>query len=371
MKSRVLAALAVVSLIASAQQWQIALPGYRYDFPRDYFNHPEYRTEWWYYTGNLRAANGHRYGFELTFFRQAVPLAVPAAVPENATWRPDQLYLAHLAMSDIDGQTFYYTERLNRAGPGLAGISLQQQRYWNGNWQVRWSSLETGDQQLQAVCDRFTLTLNLKPEKPIVIHGQNGVSRRGPASGQASHYISFTRIAAQGRLDRSGESIALAGFAWMDHEFFTERDNNDAMLWDWFAIQLDDNEELMLYRLRDRSGRETPYSSATYVDAAGKARFLNSTQFSVTPGERWQSPHSGARYPTRWSVTIPELGLHLSEQTPLKDQELFTKDGVSPTYWEGAVSYQGQIHKKNVTGVGYLEMTGYARGGRNLLCAGL
>src|SRR6185437_7195826 len=153
MKSRVLAAFAIVALIASAQQWQAALPGYRYRFPRDYFNHPEYRTEWWYYTGNLRAANGHRYGFELTFFRQAVRLPASTAVPENAIWRPHQLYLAHLALSDIDGQTFYYTQRLNRAGSGLAGVSLRQQRYWNGNWQVHWNSLDTGEQQLQAVCD--------------------------------------------------------------------------------------------------------------------------------------------------------------------------------------------------------------------------
>ncbi len=358
MKRKTLVVLAV-AMIAAAQQWQPALPGYSYEFPRDYFNHPEYQTEWWYYTGNLRAADGHRFGFELTFFRQAVHLPPAAAAAEDVVWRPDELYLAHLALSDIDGGNFYHVERLNRAGPGLAGISLEQRRYWNGNWQVQWNSLASGDQKLQAVCDRFKLVLNLKPEKPPVIHGRNGISRKGAAPGEASHYISFTRIAAEGHLDRNGKSAAVTGLAWMDHEFFTESAAGKVAGWDWFAIQLDNREELMLYRLRNDTGAETPYSSGTYVDAQGKARFLEAGQFSLTPGETWHSPRSGARYPVAWTISVPSLGLQLSERTALKDQELFTERSISPTYWEGAVTYQGQIHDQKVNGVGYLEMTGY------------
>ncbi len=360
MKSRVLAALAALALIASAQRWRAALPGYRYEFPRDYFNHPEFQTEWWYYTGNLHAPDGHRYGFELTFFRQAVHSPAQEAA-EDVTWRPNELYLAHLALSDVDGGTFYHTERLNRAGPGLAGISLKQQRYWNGNWQVRWNSLASGDQKLQAVCDQFTLVLNLKPEKRAVIHGNNGVSQKGPAPGQASHYISFTRIAADGRLDRNGNSVAVTGIAWMDHEFFTEPAPSDVAGWDWFAIQLDNDEELMLYRLRDESGAETPYSSGTYVDAQGEAQFLGAAEFSLVPGETWRSASSGSRYPIAWSISVPPLKLQLSERTALKDQELFTKGSVSPGYWEGAVSYGGEMRGHRVKGVGYLEMTGYGK----------
>jgi predicted secreted hydrolase len=364
MRNRLLAVLAISAAITTAQNWHIALPGYGYKFPSDYFDHPKYETEWWYYTGNLHARDGHRYGFELTFFRRAVPLPPQKAESGDAIWRPDQLYLAHLALSDIDGGTFYHTERLNRAGPGLAGVSLDQQRYWNGNWQVHWNSLTTGDQELQAVCDRFTLALDLKPQKPVVIHGQAGVIRKGPEPDQSSHYISFTRIIAQGRLENSGRSTPLDGLAWMDHEFFTEPPGSDVTRWDWFSIQLNNGEELMLYRLRDRAGNETPYSSGTYVDAQGKARFLDATQFSLKPGETWRSPDSGATYPIVWTIDVPSLHLQLSERTDLKNQELFTKGSISPVYWEGAVSYSGQLRGQAVKGVGYLEMTGYSRDGR-------
>jgi len=369
MNSSFIACLAAIAvpLSALAPPWQLALPGYRYEFPRDHFSHPEYRTEWWYYTGNLRAANGHRFGFELTFFRQAVPVLGPAlnrareqAAASDDTWRPDQIYLAHLALSDIDGGRFYHAERLNRAGPGLAGASLDQQRYWNGNWQVRWVSLSTGEQNLQAVCDRFTLQLDLRPEKPFVINGRNGVSQKGSAHGEASHYISFTRLRAAGKLTLKNSSLSVQGLAWMDHEFFTEVPDNTLAGWDWFAIQLNDNEELMLYRLRTKSGVPDQYSSGSYVDARGEAHSLDAAQFSLSPGGYWQSPASRAKYPLSWNISVPSLGLELSEQTALKDQELFSPNGVSPTYWEGAVKYEGHIHAQPVQGVGYLEMTGYA-----------
>ncbi len=351
----------VLALLASAAQWQVALPGYHYEFPRDHFSHPDYQSEWWYYTGNLRAADGHRFGFELTFFRQALQLTKEEAASSDDTWRPDQIYIAHLALSDIDGQKFYHTERLNRAGPGLAGAGIAQQRYWNGNWQVRWVSLVSGEQELQAVTDRFTLKLDLKPEKPFVINGQNGISQKGPKPGEASHYISFTRLRAAGELKQNETAASVNGLAWMDHEFFTEQLDNTLVGWDWFAIQLNNNEELMLYRLRSKSGQPDPYSSGTYVDAQGSAHFLNATQFSLTPSEPWESRASGAQYPLAWKIAIPSLDLELSQQSALKDQELFSKNSVSPAYWEGAVTYSGRIHGQPVQGVGYLEMTGYAK----------
>lgn len=361
MKGRLIVALLIGAVITPAQTWQMALPGYQYEFPRDYFDHPKYATEWWYYTGNLHAADGHRYGFELTFFRQAVRLPPQTSESENVVWRPDQLYLAHLALSDIDGGSFYHTERLNRPGPGLAGVRLDQQRYWNGNWQVHWNSLTTGNQHLQAVCDRFTLSLDLQPQKSAVVNGQAGISRKGPATGQASHYISFTRIAAQGHLEKSGSPVSVSGQVWMDHEFFTEPSGGGIAGWDWFSIQLNNDEELMLYRLRDTAGNETPYSSGTYVDRQGKATFLDPSQFSLIPGETWRSSDSGALYPIAWTIAVPSLDLKLSEHADLKNQELFTKASLSPTYWEGAVSYEGHLHSEPVKGVGYLEMTGYGK----------
>ena len=360
MKSSVALFVVAGALLAGAQDWQLALPGYRYQFPRDYFNHPKYQTEWWYYTGNLKTAGGHRYGFELTFFRQGVRLSQQASQSEDEVWRPDQIYLAHLALSDLDRGEFFHTERLNRAGPGLAGASLEQRRYWNGNWQVLWTDPSRGEQRLQAVCDRFKLTLTLTPEKPVVINGSDGISRKGPARGQASHYLSFTRLEARGDLHQNAADVAVSGLVWMDHEFFTESGETDLTGWDWFAIQLDDDEELMLYRLRLKAGGSSPYSSGTYVDSQGIAHFLDASEFALAPGEHWQSTASGASYPVAWTISVPRLGLQLAERTDLKDQELFEKNGPTPTYWEGAVSYQGQTQGKPVNGVGYLEMTGYA-----------
>src|SRR6266446_822953 len=117
-----------------AAQYRTALPGYRFEFPRDFFNHPDFQTEWWYYTGNLKSADGHRFGFELTFFRQAF-IRDPA---ETAAWDLRDLYLAHLALSDLDGHRFYHAERINRTGPGIAGVSATSGRIWNGNWQIQW-----------------------------------------------------------------------------------------------------------------------------------------------------------------------------------------------------------------------------------------
>jgi len=327
------------------------LPGYHYQFPADHFNHPDFHTEWWYYTGNLHDAAGHRYGFELTFFRQAIQLPLTGLDSSDPTWRPDQIYLAHLALTDIDGREFFHTERLNRAGPGIAGADIAARRYWNGNWRVYWKDLATGTQQLQAVCDRFTLTLNLEPLKQAVVHGKNGVSQRGPDASETSHYISFTRLSAQGQLN----NLPLTGLAWMDHEFFTPQPNSALAGWDWFAVQLENNEELMLYRLRTKSGEISRYSSGTYVDSSGASHNLASDQIMLKAGRLWH------KYPLEWQITIPSLGLQLTEQTELDNQELATPSSPSPPYWEGAVTYRGSIHQKPTQGVGYLEMTGYSQ----------
>jgi predicted secreted hydrolase len=406
MRSRWIPALFAFVATLSAQQWQIASPAYRYEFPRDYFSHPAYQTEWWYYTGNLRALDGHRFGFELTFFRVGMHLPARAAAEADTTWRPDQIYLAHFAVSDIDGGKFYHTERLNRGGPGLAGASVltdtrktgaetldnraqRQQRavrdaareepttsiavsqrasapfalsdrsYWNGNWHVHWTSLDQSIQQLEAVSGQFTLRLTLHPAKPLVVHGRNGISQKGPDPSEASHYLSFTRLLATGSLESSTSRFQLNGLAWMDHEFFSEKRNGELAGWDWFAIQLDNGEEVMLYRLRLKSGAVSPYSSGTFIDAQGHGHFLKRADFSLAPGGEWKSPQSETRYPLAWHITIPCLGLQLDERTQLKNQELFSKDALTPTYWEGAVTYDGEMHGRQAHGVGYLEMTGY------------
>ncbi len=342
-----------------AQHWQIAQPGYRFEFPRDYFSHPEYQTEWWYYTGNVHAPNGHKFGFELTFFRVGLHLPEPTKTEGEKTWRPDEVYLAHFAISDPDAGKFYEVERINRAGPGLAGASLADMQIWNGNWKVRWDSTNGAEQHLQAVSDQFSLDLILKPSKPLVIHGQNGIMKKGPQIGEASHYLSFTRLLASGLLGDAHSQYKLDGIAWMDHEFFSAPPDNAIVGWDWFSIQLNDGEELMLYRLRQKSGEISKYSSGTYIDSRGTAHFLNNSEFSLVPGGNWKNPQSGTQYPLEWKISVPSLHLNLTETTRLKNQELLSRTTLTPAYWEGAVQYEGQLGNGPIRGLGYLEMTGY------------
>ncbi len=341
--------------VCAAAQYKQALPGYSYEFPRDYFSHTDYRTEWWYYTGNLKSADGHRFGFELTFFRQGVsrqPL-------RNVNWGVQDLYLAHFALSDLGAQGFHYTERVNRAGPGIAGISQQAGRVWNGNWQAQWID---DTQQLHAIADGFSIRLTLRSDKPPVIHGQHGVSQKGAGAGHASHYISLTRLITAGTIDVKGKSYEVQGASWMDHEFSTDSLAPDEVGWDWLSIQLNDNTELMLYRLRHKDGTADPYSSGTYIDAEGRATFLGAHDFTMQAlGEIWRSPNSGARYPMAWRVTIPSLALNLEIRTPMQAQELAGKTRLSPSYWEGAIDISGKRASWPISGAGYLEMTGYDR----------
>jgi predicted secreted hydrolase len=343
---RKLLSLIAISAATAGPVFRVALPGYQYQFPRDQFNHPDFRTEWWYYTGNVHAANGHRYGFELVFFRQGERRG-PSDNP--SPWRIDDLYLAHMALTDIDGKRFRYYTRLNRAGPGIAGISLQESRIWNGNWASQWD-LQSGTQTLTAIAGDIRFRLRLTPRKPPVINGKNGVSQKAEGAGDASYYVSFPILSVDGTLNGS----TVSGSAWMDHEWFSSQLDANQVGWNWFSIQLDNDTELMLYQLRRTDGSIDPYSAGTYIDRAGRAAHLERADIDLQPLEIWRSPKTGGRYPVRWRITVPSLHLTLECRTAVPDQELVAENNEGTTYWEGAVSYSG-----TTSGVGYLEMTGY------------
>ena len=336
--------------------WQRAVPGYRFEFPQDHFSHPAFQTEWWYYTGNVETAEGRRFGFELTFFRQGVPEQPTGDSP----WDIDHLYLAHLALSDLEGNRFFKTERLNRAGPGLAGVAAEQGRIWNGNWEVRWlePSEPLGRQRLRAIAEEFELEFELTPAKPPVIHGRDGVSQKGEGLGKASHYVSFTRLLVEGKIGLGGERHNVAGVAWMDHEFSTGSLGRGQVGWDWMSIQLEDNSELMLYRIRREDGSTDPHSSGTYVDAEGRAERLEWTDIQMAGGRTWRSAATSGVYPVAWRVAVPSLDIELECRTSLDTQEVVAERG-GPSYWEGAVQFEGRRGGKTIRGVGYLEMTGY------------
>jgi len=333
---------------ADVDPYRQAAPGYRYSFPRDHFEHPDFRTEWWYYTGNLRDSAGRRFGFELVFFRQGER---PGPAGNQSSWRIDDLYLAHLAITDISGKRFYNYRRLNRAGPGIAGASFAQKRVWNGNWSVEWR----GDRQLiQGTAEDVHFQFDLNPLKPLVIHGVGGISQKGAEAGSASHYISFPRLVVTGDLFIQGSRRQVTGAAWMDHEWFTHQLGKDQIGWDWFSIQLDNQTELMLFQLRKKDGSIDPHSAGTYIDREGRPRHLTHSEFSLTPAGLWRSPRTNASYPVRWRVQVPSLGIALEAAAALDAQELPPDGQAGPAYWEGAVTYSGSAN-----GAGYLEMTGY------------
>jgi predicted secreted hydrolase len=328
--------LVVLSLPAADFQYREALPGYRYQFPRDHFEHEAFHTEWWYYTGNVNGSRGERFGFELVFFRQGSR----HATDNKSAWTVQDIYLAHAALTDVKGKKFWYDERINRAGPGVAGASFDEGRIWNGNWQSKFN----GEMQtLDAVTDHFRFHLQLSPGKPFVIQGENGVSQKAEGKGRASHYVSFPLLAVSGNIN----GVTVTGRAWMDHEWFSEQLAPGQVGWDWFSVQLDNRTELMLFELRRKDGSIDPYSSGTFVDAIGAAKHLRKEDFSLEPISHWN------KYPIEWRIRVPSLGIDVICKAVIPNQELRTKQGIT-SYWEGAVDYKG-TH----SGVGYLEMTGY------------
>jgi len=346
--------MAVLPGVASAQaSWKPADPSYRISLPRDHAAHPEHKIEWWYYTGNLATREGRRLGFQLTFFR----FGVDPAPTNPSRWAVRDLYMAHLAVSDLTGQRHRFADRLTRAGPGLAGAATDRYRVWNEDWLAATDS--SGRHALRAHDRGLGIDLVLEPGKPWVGHGANGFSQKGAAVGNASHYYSLTRMPARGTVTIDGERFDVEGFGWMDHEFGSSFLEPGQVGWDWFSIQLDDGTDVMLYGMRRDDGSRDPHSSGTLVDAWGRPTRLGSRDFTLSPGETWRSVASGASYPVAWRVEVPGQRLVLDVRTPLPAQELRTERSTRVTYWEGAIEVTGTRAGRPVRGRGYLEMTGY------------
>lgn len=339
----------------SSSPFQPATTGYQFHFPEDHGSHPAYRTEWWYYTGHLRTKDGRMFGFELTFFRRAIPPNDVKTLPSQ--WSVTQLYLAHFAVTDVNGRRFHFSEKLSRAGLGKAGADESRLRVWIDDWQAEDSG---GGHSVTAQDGEWALALTLQPTKPVVIHGQGGISRKGTEAGQASHYYSVTRLATAGRLTIGTERFDVTGASWMDHEFGSADLGKEMVGWDWFSVQLTDHSELMLYRLRRNDGSADPVSSGTLVFPDGRTRHLQLADFTVEATASWTSPKSQAVYPSRWHVVIPSLDLALDLTPLLADQELRTSRSTQVTYWEGAVAVSGIRQGRSITGQGYVELTGYA-----------
>lgn len=341
-----------------ASTFQSAVAGYRYEFPRDHGSHPRYRTEWWYYTGHLRSKSGRSFGFELTFFRRGVPPEDIKTLPSK--WSLQDIYLAHFAVTDITAQRFHFSEKLSREGLGKAGADESQLHVWIDRWRAEAEPDSAGVHTLIARDETHSLALTLRPAKPPVAHGAAGISQKGKDVGQASHYYSFTRLETTGSLTIDGEQFEVTGTSWMDHEFGSSELGADQVGWDWFSIQLEDNTELMLYRMRLKDGSTDLASSGTAVSADGRPQHLEVTDFQIESTAIWTSRESKATYPAKWRLKFPSRDLVLEVMPLLADQELRTSRSTAVSYWEGAVAVTGSKQGKPIKGQGYVELTGYA-----------
>jgi predicted secreted hydrolase len=340
--------------VASGPTYQLALPGRKISFPADHYSHPDFKTEWWYYTGHLETDSGKRYGYQVTFFRFGVRDR-QKQMKEQPLFT--ELYMAHFALSDIAEKKFAFQERINRGYNDKAGAATDRYRVWNEDWQVEG---DDKNHRIQ-VSDRGTaLRLTLKSLKPPVLHGLNGLSQKGEGEGRASYYYSLTRMQSDGEVTINGKKEKVRGLSWMDHEFGSNQLREDQVGWDWFSLQLDNQTELMLYLIRRKDGTADPYSSGTLVRADGTIKHLALKDFRIAVVDRWKSPKSGANYPMKWKVSIPFEELELEITPAFQDQELITNRSTRVTYWEGAAKINGTIRSRPITGNGYVEMTGYA-----------
>jgi len=342
-------------LIARAEEpaWKVSLPGWEYAFPRDHGSHPDFQTEWWYFTGNVTADDGSEFGYQLTFFRQGV-IPPSVTIPQSEFVVRDVKF-AHFAVSEISRSKFHHFQRLSRGSFGEAGFDDATRLTWIRDWTCELA----GDNGflLKAAEKGVQIELLLEGEKPPVFHGKDGISQKAAGEGRASHYYSLTRLKTKGTIAIEGKTYRVHGLSWFDHEWATNQLTADQVGWDWFSIQLNDGSELMLFQIRTKAGERDAFSSGTFVYPDGSARAIPDTDFTALPTAWWKSEKSGGNYPIEWKLFVPSLDLALTLRARFNEQEL---DAAPFAYWEGAIGVTGSRGAAQVAGKGYLEMTGYA-----------
>lgn len=344
------AQLILLLLLLLPGTWKIAEPSRGLALPADHVSHPDYKIEWWYYTGNLDTAEGRRFGYQLTFFR----VGVNEQPPNASRWALRDLHMAHFAVSDLRAGRFHVFDRLQREGAGWAGAATDRYRVWNGQWSV--GANADGSHQLQArdPDTGIAIDLHLTNTTRWVMHGDGGYSRKGREPANASEYYSLPRLITDGRVTVDGVRYDVRGASWMDHEFGSSVLEADQIGWDWFGLQLEDGRDLMLYQMRRRDGSRDPFSSGSLVSPDGHTVHLSRDDYTLDVRDTWRSPRTGVVYPIRWHVTIPGQRLAFDVGAAMPDQELHTPRSTGVTYWEGAVDV-----RNGARGRGYMELTGY------------
>lgn len=325
-----------------------------FEFPRDHGPHSDYKTEWWYLTGNLRSDTGRHFGYQLTIFR--IGLVPPhAAGARTSNWAAREIYMGHFAITDVQGNSFSAGERLARSALGLAGARAQPLAVWVENWRLDGGG-DIFPLHVRAQDADRAIDLTLVSRKPMVLQGDHGYSPKSATPGNASYYYSYTRLAAEGSVRVAGKNYSVRGASWMDREWSTSALEKHQAGWDWFSLQFDDGTELMYYRLRLKHGGIDSASAGVWVDRDGIATRLDADDVHAVPVREWHSTATHVRYPVSWRIDVPSQELALTVDPLLDHQEL----QLTVRYWEGAVRTAGTRRGRPVSGFGYLELAGYA-----------
>jgi predicted secreted hydrolase len=321
-------------------------------FPEDHGPHTRFQSEWWYYTGNLRAETGERLSYQFTIFRRGI---TPEQPNRSSDLAADQIFFAHFAISHIDRADHQFSERFSRGAADLAGATGLPYSVYLEDWRIE--ALDDQGRTIHLVAQETGMAIDLRLEavKPIVIHGEGGVSAKSSERGNASYYLSYTRMETSGSVRFGEESYTVEGESWFDHEWSTSALGEGVVGWDWFSLQLDDDQEIMLYLLRRENGSVESVSAGTLVRSDGSLRSLALADFEIAVLDTWESPESGAIYPSGWRVEIPGEAIQLDVEPTFLEQENIG----SFTYWEGSVDIDGSVAGKPVGGQGFVELTGY------------
>lgn len=354
--------LAIITLQSARGDYFTVTPPCQLEFPKDHGAHPGYKTEWWYYTGNVATATKDRFGYQLTFFRSQIspPESAKSWPHPTSAWRTRQIYMGHLALTDINNNAYYMDQDLGRGALNIAGAVTDQAatHVFLKNWSL---IIQENRHILKAITPEFGIDLILSPSKPPIPHGISGYSQKGEKPESASCYYSFTRLQTRGNIEIGKQTFQAAGLSWMDHEFSSAPLEKNIEGWDWFSIQFDNQTELMIYYLRKNDKTFSPASSGTFIDSDGKSHRLNIDDIRLKITRYWKSPHTAARYPAGWKITIPKHHIDAEIAPKVSDQEMRGSDNSGIAYWEGSISVSGSIAGKSVEGFGYVELTGYEK----------
>ena len=347
-----------------ADGFRHAEPNQPLSFPQEHAAHPDYRIEWWYLTANLEDTAGEPVGLQWTLFRQA--LMPPSERPAPTPWVADQLWMAHMAISQ--GEQHQVAERfgrshsqapLNTPQDSQAGVMISPFYAWLDDWQLKANeeadSSDFNHLTLTAYsgegASRFGYRLELTAEGPLVLHGEEGFSQKA-ANGQGSMYYSQPFWQINGEVTINGKTKPVSGRGWLDREWSSQLLDARQSGWDWFSIHLDDGHKLMAFQLRGGSAQNADYRSGTWITPQGDATPLATNDITLTPLAT--SAVAGRNVPTQWRLEIPSVGIDINIEAPHANRWMTT----SVPYWEGEVVINDRASGESL-GEGYLEMTGY------------